>query len=146
MDDTEVRYYRVGGSGRPIYLIGITVVMLLIGIVLIVIGTVSRSALVPFFAIGVAYLVGGIWGFWFAGYRVPCEVGLGKDELVWVAPFRTRRVALGAVVEFRRAQLSAAYGVLVLAGGLRLLVRKRKEFVEFAVALGRVAPNLRISA
>jgi hypothetical protein len=146
VDPTEVSYYRVGGSGRPIYVIGSTAVILLIGVVLTRLGTASRPPFAPFVVFGVAYLLAGIWGFWFLGYRVPCEVGVGHDELVWVAPFRTRQVALGAVLEFRRARLTSAYGVLVLAGGDRLLVRKRKEFVEFAVTLGRVVPSLRISA
>src|ERR1017187_2225716 len=137
VDDTEVSYYRVGGSGRPIYLISGTAAMLLIGVVLILIGTASRLPFAPIGVFGVACLVAGIWDFWFLGYRVPCEVGVGRDELVWVAPFRTREVALGAVLEFRRARLSSAYGVLVLAGGDRPLVRMRKGFVELAVTLGR---------
>jgi hypothetical protein len=144
VDATEVSYYRVGGSGRPIYLIAGTAAVLLFGVLLLWIGTGARIP--PLIGFGVAYLVAGIWNFWFAGYRLPYDVGVGHDKLVWLALFRSRQIALGEVLEFRRARLSSAFGVLVLVGGDRLLIRKSKGFVELAVTLGRMVPTLRISA
>jgi hypothetical protein len=146
VNDTETRYYRVGGSGRPIYLVAGTTLVLLVGVVLIVFATASRPMIVPLIVFGVAYLLAAMWGTWFSGYRVPYDVGIGRDELVWLALFRTRQVALGDVREFRRARWSHGFGVLVLAGGERLLVPKRKDFAQFAVTLGRAVPSLRISA
>jgi hypothetical protein len=77
---------------------------------------------------------------------MPLEVGIGRDDLVWPALFRTRQIALGDVQQLRRTRWPQGFGVLVLAGGERMLVRKRKDFVEFAVELGRLVPTLRISA
>lgn len=79
------------------------------------------------------------------GYRVAYEVAFANGWLMWRAPFLTIEVPMAEVTQLRRRRFPGRSAVLV-AGGKRLLIRKRAGFIKFAVALGRALPTLQVCA
>jgi hypothetical protein len=79
-----------------------------------------------------------------SSYRAAYEVNLSDDRLTWLAPFRTREVPLTEVQELRRTRFPSRLAVLELAGGKRLAVPKRVDFVHFVADLRQAAPRVQI--
>jgi len=100
---------------------------------------------VPVLAVPAAWLLLCGWGVYASGFRVACELRLGRDRLLWRAPLRRVSVPLTALRSFDWDRFSRAYATVELEDGRLLRVRRNSTLPAFGDMLSDVAPGITIS-
>ncbi len=144
--------YRVGAYSRLATVSGL-VFSALLSAALVVTGVLSATGVIPITLwldpgnalVGSVFLGLTVW-IVRSGYRTAYEVDLGRERLIWKAAFRTLEIPFADIRELHRTRLPSRLSVLEVATAGRLLVPRRAGFLDFAVALGRVVPQLDVWA